>query len=76
MKNVTNNESGFAQIIAALVVTVAVGVIAFLVLSSSAPFKSSVFSQLFPKPASHAAGNVYYVSKNGNNADGTSWATA
>lgn len=50
-----NSERGFAHI---LILVAAIGVIAFLVISSSAIFKDKLFSGLFPKSASHAAGNV------------------
>ncbi|HSW97262.1 MAG TPA: hypothetical protein VLF89_05540, partial [Candidatus Saccharimonadales bacterium] len=36
----------------------------------------SVLVQESTNRIGHAAGNTYYVSKNGNNADGTSWTSA
>ena len=48
-------QSGFAHI---LIIVAILGVIAFLVISSSAEFKDKLFSTLFPKPASHASGNA------------------
>ena len=46
------DQTGVAHI---LLLVAAVGLVAFLVISSSASFKDNLFATLFPKPASFAA---------------------
>ncbi|MDP2672116.1 MAG: Ig-like domain-containing protein [Candidatus Daviesbacteria bacterium] len=46
------NQKGFAHI---LILLAALGIILFLLISSSAPFKDKLFSLLYPKPPSYAA---------------------
>ncbi|MDP2672122.1 MAG: S8 family serine peptidase [Candidatus Daviesbacteria bacterium] len=46
-----NNQRGFAPI---LILLAALGIILFLLISSTAPFKDRLFNTLFPKPPSHA----------------------
>lgn len=50
----TQNQRGVVHILGLLVALAAIGIIAFLLISSSAPFKNNLFSKLFPKPASRA----------------------
>lgn len=49
-------EAGFTPIL--LLLLAAIGLIAFLLISSTFPFKDKLFSLLFPKPPSHAAENA------------------
>ena len=46
------NQKGAAHILFLLAV---VGILAYIGIASSAPFKNKLFSLLYPKPASHAA---------------------
>lgn len=49
------NQKGLAPLL--LILLAAIGIIIYLLISSSAPFKDKLFSRLYPKPPSHAAQN-------------------
>lgn len=51
------NQRGAAPI---LILVAVIGLVAFLAISSSAPFKNILLSTLFPKDQSHAASTSYY----------------
>jgi len=50
-----DNELGVVHTLPLLLIVAAVGVISFLLISSSAPFKGGLFGNLFPKQPSQAA---------------------
>lgn len=52
------NETGVAQTLPLLLIVAAVGLISYLLISSTAPFSAGLFSILNPKPSSQAAGTV------------------
>ncbi len=56
-----NKQSGIAHI---LVLVAAVGLIAFILIANTADFKDRLFSSLFPKPSSHAAGGTIDINPN------------
>jgi hypothetical protein len=60
-----NNEKGVVKILPLLLIVAAVGLISFLLISSTAPFKNSLMGNLFQKPYSHAASDPiipkYYI---------------
>ena len=45
-------EKGIAPLI--IILLAALGIILYLLISSSAPFNDKIFSLLYPKPSSHA----------------------
>src|SRR3989344_3178518 len=53
MLSILNNQKGVAPI---LLLVGVIGIIAFLAIAGSAPFKTNLLSTLFPKDSSHAAG--------------------
>lgn len=55
LKQNFNNQSGVISIIPLLILVAAIGIIVFLLVSSTAPFNNGLFSILFPKPSSHAS---------------------
>src|SRR5581483_1462889 len=53
------NQAGVIKVLPLLLIITAVGVVSFLLITSTASFHG-LFSQLFPKPSSHAATNQIY----------------
>ena len=71
--NQHNSQKGFAPHL--LILLAALGIITYLLISSSASFKNNLFSMLYPKPSSHAATlPIIFKSQSGaelqNNPDG------
>ena len=55
MSKFFDNQKGAIQIIPILLIVAAVGLISFLLITSTAGFKDEFFSVIFPKPVSNAA---------------------
>jgi hypothetical protein len=53
---ITNNQKGVTQL---LLLAVVIGIIVFILIANSFSFKSNLFTSLFLKSASHAAGTTY-----------------
>src|SRR5437868_3302840 len=54
-------QKGSGQILAISITAVVVGILAYLLISSTSPTNSGLFGIINPKPASYAAGNQYFV---------------
>lgn len=53
-----------------LILIVVFGLLLFLLISATFPFKDGIFSDLFPKPLSKASGvNIYYISPTGSDSN-------
>src|SRR3982751_6930612 len=55
MKKILSSQRGIVKTFPILIVVATVGIISFLLISSTAPFNGNFFSKLFNKPSSNAA---------------------
>ncbi len=56
-RKIKNSQAGIIHLMGLFVAVAAIGLVSFLLIASSAPFKNKLFNALFPKPFSHAASN-------------------